>query len=238
MCDTASTGPDLSRRPLPETCIRVMVAFDHDAPLPAWLSGLAQADGIRLVDVPPADPALPVRLMSQARPDVVLLDRHRLHRADPCSLRSFQLQHAGVHVLLLSHASYPGVAGEVLRNGFRGFLSTRCPSPLCVQAIRAVCRGELWLSRASLVEALTGLLPPPEPPVAPVRPLPFEDAERLTRREAEVVRFLRHGCTNKEIALELGIMEDTVKKHLQSVFAKLGVHRRALVALGRARATA
>ena len=43
---------------------------------------------------------------------------------------------------------------------------------------------------------------------------------------------------HKEIARELGIMEDTVKKHLQSVFAKLGVHRRALVAMRRLPATA
>src|SRR6185437_15731779 len=42
---------------------------------------------------------------------------------------------------------------------------------------------------------------------------------------------LRQGLTNKEIARRLGIMEDTVKKHLQSVFGKLGVHRRALVML-------
>jgi len=49
----------------------------------------------------------------------------------------------------------------------------------------------------------------------------------------QVVELLRRGCINKEIARELGIMEDTVKKHLQSVFAKLGVHRRALVALRR-----
>lgn len=46
------------------------------------------------------------------------------------------------------------------------------------------------------------------------------------------------GCSNKKIARELGIMEDTVKKHLQSVFAKLGVHHRALVVLHRSSATA
>ncbi|HEU0201738.1 MAG TPA: helix-turn-helix domain-containing protein [Burkholderiaceae bacterium] len=60
------------------------------------------------------------------------------------------------------------------------------------------------------------------------------DATRsLTRREREIVELLRQGFTNKEIGRQLGIMEDTVKKHLQAVFGKLGVHRRALVVLRR-----
>ena len=54
----------------------------------------------------------------------------------------------------------------------------------------------------------------------------------LTGREAEIVQLLRGGLSNKEIARRLGIQEDTVKKHLLHVFAKLGVHRRAMVVLG------
>lgn len=53
----------------------------------------------------------------------------------------------------------------------------------------------------------------------------------LTGREVEIVAQLRRGATNKEIARHLGIQEDTVKKHLQSVYGKLGVHRRALLLL-------
>jgi DNA-binding CsgD family transcriptional regulator len=61
-----------------------------------------------------------------------------------------------------------------------------------------------------------------------VRP---EEPNRLTPREVQIVELVRRGCSNKEIALALGVVEDTVKKHLQSVFGKLGVRRRALVAL-------
>jgi DNA-binding NarL/FixJ family response regulator len=48
---------------------------------------------------------------------------------------------------------------------------------------------------------------------------------------AAIVGFLAQGLSNKHIARQLGIMEDTVKKHLQSIFSKLGVRRRTLVAL-------
>lgn len=60
---------------------------------------------------------------------------------------------------------------------------------------------------------------------------PADATGTLTRREREIVDLLRRGFTNKEIARDLGVMEDTVKKHLQSVFGKLGVRRRALVVL-------
>jgi DNA-binding CsgD family transcriptional regulator len=54
---------------------------------------------------------------------------------------------------------------------------------------------------------------------------------KLTGRESQVVAHVRQGFTNKEIARRLGIQEDTVKKHLQAVFSKLGVRRRALLTL-------
>jgi DNA-binding CsgD family transcriptional regulator len=53
-----------------------------------------------------------------------------------------------------------------------------------------------------------------------------------TDREREIVELLRRGLTNKQIAQQLGIMEETVKKHLQHIYDKFGVRRRALVMLG------
>jgi DNA-binding CsgD family transcriptional regulator len=53
-----------------------------------------------------------------------------------------------------------------------------------------------------------------------------------TDRELEIVELLRRGMTNKQIAQQLGIMEETVKKHLQHIYDKFGVRRRALIMLG------
>ena len=49
---------------------------------------------------------------------------------------------------------------------------------------------------------------------------------KLTRRELSVLRLVAHGLGNKEIASELGISTHTVKYHLASLLAKLGVHSR------------
>jgi DNA-binding NarL/FixJ family response regulator len=138
-----------------------------------------------------------------------------------------------MRVLLLWDEICQDLVADVLRNRFNGFLLTTCVPEVCVKAIRAVSEGELWLSRASLVTAIVDLLGLSDPADVggSADGLRAGVAEALTPRELQVVALLRRGCINKEIAQELGIMEDTVKKHLQSVFAKLGVHRRALVAL-------
>jgi DNA-binding NarL/FixJ family response regulator len=53
-----------------------------------------------------------------------------------------------------------------------------------------------------------------------------DQIETLTGREAEVLQNLAQGLANKQIALELGISEHTVKFHISSIYAKLGVASR------------
>jgi NarL family two-component system response regulator LiaR len=63
-----------------------------------------------------------------------------------------------------------------------------------------------------------------------------EQAERLTRREREVLALIGRGFANKRIALELDIAEKTVKTHVSHVLAKLGVTDRTQAALYAVRA--
>jgi DNA-binding NarL/FixJ family response regulator len=53
-----------------------------------------------------------------------------------------------------------------------------------------------------------------------------EEAEELTEREGEVLQLLAQGLANKQIALSLEISEHTVKFHVSSIYAKLGVTNR------------
>ena len=50
--------------------------------------------------------------------------------------------------------------------------------------------------------------------------------ETLTERESQVLQLLAHGLANKQIAVRLGISEHTVKFHISSIYAKLGVTNR------------
>ncbi len=64
-------------------------------------------------------------------------------------------------------------------------------------------------------------------------PLRAPESGVCTDRELQIVRLLTQGMTNKQIGNKLGIAEDTVKKHLQHVYKKLGVRRRALLIIDR-----
>jgi DNA-binding NarL/FixJ family response regulator len=212
--------------------ITVLAVSDRLLLLATLTSGLTRQPGIELHAELLCEPAPLPHLVALHRPAVLLLDRAVLDWLDDHALQALHKACPATRVLLVDDAYRPGPVIDVLRHGFHGLLlATDAPS-VCVKAVRAVGRGELWLSRAALASTIAQLLPDHFRGDAHVVPaVHAEGPNRLTPREVQIVELVRRGCSNKEIALALGVMEDTVKKHLQSVFGKLGVRRRALVAL-------
>jgi DNA-binding NarL/FixJ family response regulator len=191
---------------------------------PSWSIELL---GDRLVE--PRDLA---GLVAREAPAVLLLDAALLERLDDRDVQAAFARARQTRVLLIGDDTGHGHVADVLRHHFHGFLATTGGSDTFRKAIGAVMRGELWLSRTALATAIAQLLPLDGAAEAagPIGPA-AEITSALTPREMQIVELVRRGRSNKEIAHELGVVEDTVKKHLQSVFGKLGVHRRALVAL-------
>ena len=213
--------------------ITVMVASDRVALLKALLPRLAAERDIDVLGDPVVDAELlPLRL-EERQPGLLLLDKGLLNRLGPQDLQLLHKRFPEVRVLLLCDEFSFGLVKEVLRNHFEGLLLTSSAPDAYVRAIRAISQGELWLPRASLAKAIFDLMHAPQYRDSKAK----DDRSRahandsLTDRERQIVELLRQGFTNKEIARRLGIKEDTVKKHLQSVFGKLGVHRRTLVLL-------
>lgn len=100
-----------------------------------------------------------------------------------------------------------------------GVLSPEATEDELVAAVRAVGEG-LWVGAPSLVQSLIRL--------TGRRESFSEDSlvEPLTAREMEVIQLMAQGLANKQIALSLSISEHTVKFHLSSLYAKLGVSSR------------
>ena len=100
-----------------------------------------------------------------------------------------------------------------------GVLSADATEDELVAAVRAVGEG-LWVGAPSLVGDLIRL--------SGRRESSSEDSlvEPLTARELEVLQLMAQGLANKQIALKLGISEHTVKFHLSSLYAKLGISSR------------
>ena len=95
------------------------------------------------------------------------------------------------------------------------------------QALRAVLGGDYWIGGervANLLKALQGLM-------AQAAALPERKTYGLTPRELEVVTTIVEGCSNRDIAKQFSISEETVKRHLSNVFDKTGVSTRLELAL-------
>ena len=225
-CDEIAPRDPRSRMP-----IHVVLASGRQHLLDTLQRRLACEPDIRMLGV--TDPECLLHRLAERRPELLLLDQSWLDGLDLREIHLLREHAAKVRVLLWCDAAFDGLVDRILQHGFDGFLLTHDSPDTCVKAFRAVVRGELWLPRALLARALSLRRHAPDPgdATAPADLLHMEARHPLTRREAEVVALLNEGFSNKEIARRLGIMEDTVKKHLQSVFGKLGVRRRSLVML-------
>lgn len=218
-----STAPRAPRR-FDRTTRTIVALAIRDQTLSAALTARLTADGAAVVSVwpPPADAAELLAWLEENRIGVLLLDERWLHRSDPDALLRLRARWPGRRILLVGDRACTALAERVVRHRFSGFLLARQAPDTCVKAVRAVKRGELWLPRALLVELLFEHVHS----VDHAQRALGTAAGKLTRREAEVVAYVRRGFANKKIADSLAIREDTVKKHLRNAYTKLGVHRR------------
>jgi DNA-binding NarL/FixJ family response regulator len=159
-------------------------------------------------------------LSSERTPDVILLDL-KLPGLDGLAVLG-ELQERGVksRVLILTSVTDHAAAAAAMRAGAAGVLYKDVDPDALVRAIRAVHDGHLLLAP----EAAGTLLRPAAGPGA-------AGLDALTGREREVLAELTTGRSNREIARVLHVSEKTVKAHVSSVLAKLGVQDRTQAAL-------
>jgi two-component system, NarL family, nitrate/nitrite response regulator NarL len=165
--------------------------------------------------------------LEEARPELVVLDEISLGEDAVAALSS--IHHASPRTrLLIIGGILDAAAWEVLQFGVAGHLRREEARSQIARAIAAVRRGEFWLTRSQSSQLLTRLSGDERRHHGAVRDLPI-----LTPQENKVLQQCVVGQSNKEIARVLGITEQTVKIHLQHIFQKLGVRRRADLLLRR-----
>ena len=165
-------------------------------------------------------------LFRSPQADVLLLDKQHLAEFDIRQLQAIRHYASEGRVVLLLDRADRRTAEVVLLNGFHGYLLMARAAVDCAKAIRAVAQGDIWLPRAALASVLGSWLKAGR---APALALPAAETNALTSRERQILTQLKKGLSNKQIAQELGVLEDTIKKHLQHVYNKLGIRRRTLL---------
>jgi len=201
--------------------IRVLIADDQQMVRTGFRMILdAQAD-IEVV-AEAADGVEAVELARKLRPDVCLLDI-RMPKQD--GLQSAMLLSGPavadpLRVVIVTTFDMDEYVYSALRAGASGFLLKDAGPALLIEAVRAAAGGEALVSPSITVRLLRHLSKPPSAP----RPNP------LTERELDVVERVARGRTNSEIAADLFLSVSTIKTHLESVRAKIGVRNRVEIA--------
>ncbi|MET0467959.1 MAG: response regulator transcription factor [Aeromicrobium sp.] len=158
-----------------------------------------------------------VAAISDARPDVVLLDVHLPGGGGPEVIRRAG---ATVTFLALSVSDAAEDVIGVIRAGARGYVTKNISAPELLDAIERVAGGDAVFSprlAGFVLDAFAGTIA-----VAQVD----EDLDRLTEREREVMRLIARGYAYKEVAKELFISVKTVETHVSSVLRKLQLSSR------------
>ncbi|HXD64060.1 MAG TPA: response regulator transcription factor [Solirubrobacteraceae bacterium] len=202
--------------------IRLLIADDHPLVRDALTTLLAGADDIEVVGAT-ADGREAVEVALATSPDVVLMDLEMPELNGMDATRALREAGSDARVVVLTTFSDRDRILGALDAGALGYLLKDAEPEEIIRGVRAAARGESPLApRAAhelLIERAGG-------PGRPGRP----EAE-LSAREQEVLALVAEGLPNKLIARRLQISEKTVKAHLTSVFAAIGVTDRTQAAL-------
>jgi DNA-binding NarL/FixJ family response regulator len=168
-----------------------------------------------------ADGAELPAVLRAARPDLVLMDV-RMPRVDgPEATRRLRAEPGAPAVLVLTTFDDDDALWPALEAGAAGFVLKDSPAEVLIEAVRAVAGGGAWLDARVLprvLERARGRAP---------RSGRADLLDRLTPREADVLRLVCRGASNGEIGAQLRMGERTVKSHVSAILAKFGARDRA-----------
>lgn len=191
-----------------------------------WLKQVASPCSVTIVHGPAELFALPMRF------DLIVVG-HCLHPGPSEQLLDTVQALRGVPtpLVVLAGSEDSQLVGEALRYGVRGYIPTRLPLPVAVAAIKLVLSGGTYAppimpSDLPCAAELALAQPPTAIPDSPPPPAAAVDRLKLSPREGQVLRLLRVGCSNRQIAGELAISENTVMVHVRHLLRKLGVTNR------------
>ena len=198
--------------------IRVLIADDHAVVRQGLRTFLDLQEDIEVVGEA-GDGEEALALIEELAPDVVLIDLV-MPRVDGIeAIRRLRERAPDVRAIVLSSFVDDDKLFPAVRAGAAGYLLKDVQPQELVEAIRAVHRGGALLHPRVASRLLEELVTDP-----------------LTPREREVLGLIGRGMPNKLIARELSLSEKTVKAHVSSILAKLGVTDRTQAALYAVRA--
>ena len=197
--------------------MRILIADDHDLLRETLSMFLASEGSIDTALASTLDAALDL-IQSEEKFDLIMLDYIMPGMAGLNGLKRAMEASGGSPVALMSGIASRSVAEEALSFGAAGFVPKTLAAKTLVNAVRFMAMGEKYAP----IDFMTA----DDPTVAP-NPL----AQKLSRRELQVLEGLSKGKSNKEIARDLDLQEPTIKLHVKTLYRKIGAANRTQAAL-------
>ncbi len=188
--------------------IRILSVEDH----PVFREGLATIIGSQKDMLLVAQAANAVEAMVEFRlhrPDVTLMDLRLPGTNGTDTLIAIRGEFPRAHIIMLTTSDSDGEIRRAMRSGASAYILKSMPKDELLNVVRSVHAGRRHI--------------PPEVAARLTEHLGDED---LTTRELEVLRFIRDGYRNKQIADQLAIAETTVNFHIKNLVDKLGANDR------------
>ena len=191
--------------------IRLIIADDHAIFRDGLRRLLATQPDFQVIGEA-SDGKEAISLAQSMKPDVLLLDLAMPRVPGMEVLRELSRQETPVRTILLTAAIQPFAVTSALQLGARGIVLKASPPEMLLKSIRSVHEGQFWVGS--------------EPVSSWAKPGQSTSGFGLTSREVEIISAIKKGSSNREIAGQLAISEETVKRHLSNIYGKLGVSSR------------
>jgi len=203
-----------------ERTVKVLIVDDHQVVREGLRAVLTSGrSNVQVVGDAP-DGAEGVRLATELRPDVVLMDLQMPRMDGVEATRQIRALSAPPPVLVLTTFADEPRIRDAIQAGAIGYLLKDVAKEELVRAVLAAASGMPTLDPVAQQVLLKQLAQPAKSPFEP-----------LTPRERDVLRLIARGASNKEIAAELFLSVGTVKSYVSAILPKLGVQDRTQAAL-------
>jgi DNA-binding NarL/FixJ family response regulator len=201
------------------TPIRVLLADDHSIFREGLAALLVKRKDLQVVGQA-KDGKEAFQKAKELKPDLVLMDIYMPGGGGLEATRRITEAFPSTKVIILTVSEEDKNLFEAIKCGAVGYLLKEIEMEELLDMLRGVSRGEAPVSRATANKILNEFAKHARKSQAEI------NEERLTPREQQVLELLTQGLTNKKIANQLGITEDTVKGHLKNILGKLHLANR------------
>ena len=202
--------------------IRVVIADDHRVVRDGLCYLLGQEPDVDVAGEA-GDGRQAIDIVAATRPDVLLLDLYMPGLDGHAVLAALHGTPSPPAVVVLTSATDDEHLVRAMHAGATSYLLKTASAEHVIAAVRDAAAGTSSLSPELLTRLTRALRRPPPPPPDPLEP--------LSPRERDLLRLIARGHSNRQIARDLAIGEQTVKTHVRSILTKLGLQDRVQAAI-------